>query len=63
MGAGLVYLTNFDEPYLLWLPALLLAVLALLLLVTRSRPWWIRRGGRRPATAGLRAWCRARRRW
>ncbi len=25
---GLVYLTNFDEPYLLWLPALLLAVLA-----------------------------------
>ena len=40
---GWVYLTNFDEPYLLWLPALLLAVLALVLLVTRSRPWWIRR--------------------
>ena len=40
---GWVYLTNFDEPYLLWLPALLLAVLALVLLITRSRPWWIRR--------------------
>ena len=40
---GWVYLTNFDEPYLLWLPALLLAVLALILLITRSRPWWIRR--------------------
>ena len=40
---GWVYLANFDEPYLLWLPALLLAVLALVLLATRSRPWWIRR--------------------
>lgn len=40
---GWVYLTNFDEPYLLWLPALLLALLALVLLITRSRPWWIRR--------------------
>ncbi len=42
-GQGWVYLTNFDEPYLLWVPALLLVVLALLLLITRSRPWWIRR--------------------
>jgi arabinofuranosyltransferase len=40
---GWVYLTNFDEPYLLWVPALLLVVLALVLLVTRARPWWIRR--------------------
>ena len=40
---GWVYLANFDEPYLLWVPALLLAVLALVLFVTRSRPWWIRR--------------------
>lgn len=40
---GWVYLTNFDEPYLLWLPALLLVGLALILLLTRSRPWWIRR--------------------
>ena len=39
---GWVYLTNFDEPYLLWLPALLLAALALILLITRRRPWWIR---------------------
>ncbi len=40
---GWVYLTNFDEPYLMWVPALLLVVLALVLLVTRARPWWIRR--------------------
>ncbi len=40
---GWVYLTNFDEPYLLWLPAVLLVVLALVLVITRSRPWWIRR--------------------
>jgi arabinofuranosyltransferase len=40
---GWIYLANFDEPYLLWVPALLLAVLALVLLVTRSRPWWVRR--------------------
>jgi arabinofuranosyltransferase len=40
---GWVYLSNFDEPYLLWLPALLLAVLSLILLITRCRPWWIRR--------------------
>ena len=40
---GWVYLANFDEPYLLWLPALLLAVLGLVLFATRSRPWWIRR--------------------
>jgi arabinofuranosyltransferase len=40
---GWVYLTNFDEPYLLWVPAVLLAILALILMSTRSRPWWIRR--------------------
>ena len=40
---GWIYLTNFDQPYLLWLPALLLAVLALVLLANRGRPWWIRR--------------------
>ena len=37
------YLTNFDEPYLLWVHALLLAILGLILMSTRSRPWWIRR--------------------
>ncbi len=40
---GWVYLTNFDEPYLLWAPAMLLVGLGLVLLVTRGRPWWIRR--------------------
>jgi arabinofuranosyltransferase len=40
---GWLYLANFDEPYLLWLPALLLAVLGLVLFATRSRPWWILR--------------------
>jgi arabinofuranosyltransferase len=40
---GWVYLTNFDEPYLLWVPALLLVVLAIVLLLTRTHPWWIRR--------------------
>ena len=40
---GWIYLTNFNQPYLLWLPALLLAVLALVLLANRGRPWWIRR--------------------
>jgi arabinofuranosyltransferase len=40
---GWVYVTNFDAPYLLWLPAILLGVLGLVLLTTRSRPWWIRR--------------------
>ncbi|GFG53831.1 flagellar motor control protein ZomB [Mycolicibacterium agri] len=40
---GWVYLTNFDAPYMLWIPVLLLAALGALLLTTRSRPWWIRR--------------------
>ncbi len=42
--AGFVYLANFNQPYLLWLPALLLLALGGLLLITRSQPWWIRRG-------------------
>ncbi|RDH77561.1 hypothetical protein DVS77_15980 [Mycolicibacterium moriokaense] len=40
---GWVYLRNFDTPYLLWLPAILLVVLAFILVLTRSRQWWIRR--------------------
>ncbi|MGV0743186.1 flagellar motor control protein ZomB [Mycolicibacterium sp. XJ870] len=40
---GFVYLTNFNQPYLLWVPAVLLAVLAVVLLATRTRPWWVRR--------------------
>jgi len=39
---GFVYLANFNGPYLLWLPAISLAVLGVLVLAGRSRPWWIR---------------------
>ena len=42
---GLVYLGNFNAPYLLWVPTVLLIALAALLLSIRSRPWWIRRAG------------------
>ena len=43
---GFVYLTNFNGPYLLWVPLMLLAGLALLLLAVRGLLW----GGRdRPA--------------
>src|SRR6202048_4703963 len=38
---GFVYLANFNGPYLLWLPAIPLAVLGVLVLAGRSRPWWI----------------------
>jgi arabinofuranosyltransferase len=40
---GWVYLTNFDAPYLLWVPALFMVLLAMVLLANRGRPWWIRR--------------------
>ena len=39
---GLTYLTNFNHPYLLWVPVLLLAALGAVLLTTRTRPWWVR---------------------
>lgn len=39
---GFTYLTNFAEPYLLWVPAVLLVLIGVVLLSTRSRPWWIR---------------------
>ncbi len=39
---GFVYLANFNGPYLLWVPAIPLAALAVLVLAGRSRPWWIR---------------------
>ena len=41
---GFVYLANFNRPYLLWAPAILLVGLGLVVLVTRGSPWWIRRG-------------------
>ncbi|MGV9802005.1 flagellar motor control protein ZomB [Mycobacterium sp. NPDC003449] len=40
---GFVYLANFNRPYLLWVPAVLMAVLGVVLLATRTRPWWVRR--------------------
>jgi arabinofuranosyltransferase len=39
-------LENFNRPYLLWLPVLLLAVLGVLVLAARSHPWWIRAAAR-----------------
>lgn len=39
---GVRYLANFNRPYALWVPAVLLLVLGLLLLSTRARPWWNR---------------------
>ena len=38
---GWVYLANFNHPYLLWAPAILLSGLAVVVLVTQGRPWWI----------------------
>ncbi len=40
---GFIYLANFNKPYLLWVPALLLIALGVVLLATRTRPWWVRR--------------------
>ena len=40
---GFVYLTNFNHPYLLWAPAILLLGLGGVALATRGRPWWIRK--------------------
>jgi arabinofuranosyltransferase len=39
---GMIYLANFNRPYLLWAPAMLLLALGLLLYSTRTQPWWIR---------------------
>ena len=50
---GWVYLTNFNEPYLLWLPAVLLVVLAVVLVLGRRRQWWIRRAGPPPGYGRL----------
>jgi arabinofuranosyltransferase len=41
---GFVYLANFNQPYLLWAPAILLVGLGLVVLVTRGRPWRTRQG-------------------
>lgn len=54
-GQGLIYLANFNKPYALWIPALLLIALGAVLVVTRGAPWWIP-----PATApgGYSRWAR-----
>ncbi|WP_308192936.1 flagellar motor control protein ZomB [Mycobacterium sp. PSTR-4-N] len=40
---GLVYLANFNRPYLLWAPAILLIGLGLMVLLLRGRPRWAQR--------------------
>ena len=40
---GFIYLTNFNQPYLLWAPAVLLVGLAIMVLINRGQPWWKRR--------------------
>lgn len=40
---GALYLTNFNKPYLLWVPLVLLAGLGAVLFSTRARSWWSRR--------------------
>jgi arabinofuranosyltransferase len=52
---GIVYLTNFNRPYALWVPAVLLLALGLLLTATRSRSWWTRHA----APRGYGRWARA----
>lgn len=38
---GFTYLGNFNAPYLLWIPLVVLVVLAVALGVSRRRQWWI----------------------
>ena len=39
---GFLYLTNFNRPYLLWAPVMLLAAIGLVLFASRTMPWWTR---------------------
>lgn len=39
---GMIYLSNFNSPYLVWVPVVLLAPLGVLLLVARRRPSFLR---------------------
>jgi arabinofuranosyltransferase len=39
---GMIYLANFDQPYALWVPVLLLVPLGVLLMVVRRRPSFVR---------------------
>ena len=40
---GFVYLANFNQPYLLWAPAVLLIGLAVMVMLLRGRPAWVNR--------------------
>ena len=40
---GFVYLANFNQPYLLWAPAVLLIGLAVMVMLLRGRPSWVNR--------------------
>lgn len=37
---GFTYLGNFNQPYLLWFPLMLLAAVGLVMFATRTMPWW-----------------------
>jgi arabinofuranosyltransferase len=39
---GFIYLDNFNGPYLLWLPLVLVAAAGAVVMLARTRPWWIR---------------------
>ncbi|MDT5325934.1 MAG: arabinofuranosyltransferase, partial [Mycobacterium sp.] len=39
---GFLYLTNFNQPYRLWVPVMLLAAIGLVLFASRTMPWWTR---------------------
>jgi arabinofuranosyltransferase len=39
---GFLYLTNFNKPYMLWAPVMLLAAIGLVLFASRTMPWWTR---------------------
>ncbi|MGE0215700.1 MAG: flagellar motor control protein ZomB [Mycolicibacterium sp.] len=52
---GLVYLANFNQPYLLWAPAVLLIGLGVMVMLLRGRPAWVNRRG----PAGSRWFARA----
>ena len=40
---GFVYLANFNQPYLLWAPAVLMIGLAVMVMLLRGRPSWVDR--------------------
>ena len=39
---GFLYLNNFNKPYMLWAPMMLLAAIGLVLYASRTMPWWAR---------------------